>query len=468
MTPIETLKKEILEKVAQYARSMKSGEDIFTPGQNNVPYSGRVYDENEMVNLVDSSLEFYLTAGRYDKDFCTKLSLFLSALTKKRIRVLTANSGSSANLLAISALTSYKLGDLALKEGDEIITVAAGFPTTVAPIFQNRLVPVFVDVALSSYNINPSLIENALTSRTKAIFVAHTLGIPFDLNRVLSIAEKYKLWVIEDNCDALGAEYTLSREYSLIKDRKVSGTRYTGTCAHIATSSFYPAHQITMGEGGAVYTYDNDLYNVLISLRDWGRDCWCLPGKDNTCGKRFSWKFGNLPEGYDHKYIYSHLGYNLKITDMQAAIGLAQLDKLPLFKDRRFENWTFLQEETKDLGEFFILPEYPEEAKPSPFGFALTVRKEAGFTRSDITRFLESQKIQTRTVFSGNIVRQPAVVNGGLKYRVSGILKNTDTVMQDTFWIGVYPGLRKEMLVFMVEKIREFVSQKKPSVVIHK
>jgi CDP-6-deoxy-D-xylo-4-hexulose-3-dehydrase len=450
----EVLRTWIKFQIVNYYKTFHKKEINFTPGKTRINYAGRVYDEKEIINLVDSALDFWLTAGRFDKEFCKKFSQYLGIK-----HVLTCNSGSSANLLAISALTSYKLGDLRLKPGDEVITVAAGFPTTVAPIIQNNLVPVFVDIELGTYNINPELIEEAISPKTKAIFLAHTLGIPFDLDKVLEIAEKYNLWVIEDNCDALGAEYTLKREYKLINDKVVSGRHFTGTFGHIGTSSFYPAHHITMGEGGAVYTDDTKFYRILLSFRDWGRDCWCEPGKDNTCGKRFSWKLGNLPEGYDHKYTYSHLGYNLKITDMQAAVGLAQLEKLINFVEIRRKNWQRLYEGLKELEEYFILPCYPENAIPSPFGFVLTIKNKAPFTRKDIIAYLEEKGIQTRMIFAGNILRQPAMVEGRYKYRVVGELKNTDKVMMNSFWLGVYPGLSEKMLDYVVETIKNFVKK---------
>ena len=450
----EVLRTWVKFQIVNYYNTFHKNKKNFIPGKTPINYAGRVYDEKEIINLIDSALDFWLTTGRFDKEFCRKFSKYLGIKY-----VLTCNSGSSANLLAISALTSYKLKDLRLKPGDEVITVAAGFPTTIAPIIQNNLVPVFVDIELGTYNINPESIEEAISPKTKAIFLAHTLGIPFNLDRVLELAEKYNLWVIEDNCDALGAEYTLKREYKLINDKVIDGTRLTGTFGHIGTSSFYPAHHITMGEGGAVYTDDIKLYRILLSLRDWGRDCWCEPGKDNTCGKRFSWKLGLLPEGYDHKYIYSHLGYNLKITDMQAAIGVAQLEKLTSFIKARRKNWKRLYEGLKELEEFFILPKCPENVSPSPFGFVLTIRDEAPFTRKEIVTYLEERKIQTRMIFAGNIVRQPAMVEGGYKYRVVDKLKNTDKVMRDTFWIGIYPGLTEEMLIYIVESIKEFVKK---------
>ncbi len=446
----------------------------FIPGKSRINYSGRVYDSSEMTNLIDSALEFYLTAGRYDRQFCEKLSAYLNTTDMPDIKSITVNSGSSANLLAIASLTSPKLGDLKLSEGDEVITVAAGFPTSIAPIVQNKIVPVFVDIELGSYNIDAEQIEEAITKRTKAIFLAHTLGIPFNLDKVLELAEKYRLWVIEDNCDSLGAEYTLRRDYNLIRDKKVSGREKTGTIGHIGTSSFYPAHQITMGEGGAVYTSDIDLYRIAKSLRDWGRDCWCEPGCDNTCGRRFEQQLGKLPPGYDHKYTYSHIGYNLKITDMQAAIGSAQMDKISAFAEQRLKNWKCLEKDLKDVEDVFILPVYPKDSIPSPFGFALTVRNNAKFTREDITSFLEKNNIQTRTVFAGNMLRQPAFADAEIKLRIGNSsllisknltdeqysrLPNTEITMSRTFWIGVYPGMKEGMVDFMIDKIREFVTR---------
>ncbi|MCL0088929.1 lipopolysaccharide biosynthesis protein RfbH [Dehalococcoidia bacterium] len=412
----------------------------FVPGQSRINYAGRVYDEREMLNLVDSALDFWLTAGRFEREFTAKLAGFLGAK-----HIITTNSGSSANLLAIAALTSPKLGDRRLKRGDEVITVAAAFPTTVAPIIQHGLVPVFVDLDLGTYNVNVQQLEAAISKRTKAIFLAHTMGIPFDLDQVLAIARRYNLWLIEDNCDALGAKWD---------------GKYTGTFGHLATLSFYPAHHITMGEGGAVNTDDTQLKQLVTSFRDWGRDCWCDPGKDNTCGKRFEQQLGTLPFGYDHKYVYSHLGYNLKITDMQAAVGLAQLDKLPAFIEKRQQNWQRLYQGLKELEEVFILPVIPPRAEASPFGFVLTIKNGAPFNRQQITNFLEGRNIQTRTVFAGNILRQPAFTESAAPYRIAGELKNTDKVMTDTFWIGVYPGLTAEMLDYMIERIREFVREK--------
>jgi CDP-6-deoxy-D-xylo-4-hexulose-3-dehydrase len=433
----EQLKKEIFAKVKEYYRLVHqpSQEADFVAGKSRVNYAGRVFDEKELVCLVDSALDFWLTSGRFEQEFQAKMASFLG--TK---HVVTANSGSSANLLAISALTSHKLGERRLKPGDEVITVAAGFPTTVAPIVQNGLVPVFVDIELGSYNVNPVQLEVALSPRTKAVFLAHTLGIPFDLDRVAAFARRHNLWLIEDNCDALGAKWN---------------GQYTGTFGDLATFSFYPAHHITMGEGGAVTTADTTLKQLVTSFRDWGRDCWCDPGQDNTCNKRFEGQFGSLPSGYDHKYVYSHLGYNLKLTDMQAAVGVAQLDKLPAFIEKRRDNWLRLYQGLKVLEEFFILPQIPPQAEASPFGFVLTVRDGAPFDRRKVTVFLEQCRIQTRTVFAGNITRQPAFTGSTVPHRIAVELKNTDKVMTDTFWVGVYPGLSSSMLEYMLETFRQ-------------
>jgi len=429
----EQLKQEIFTKVGEYYRLVHqpTQKADFIGGKSRVNYAGRVFDESEMINLVDSALDFWLTGGRFEQEFQVKMSSFLG--TK---HVITANSGSSANLLAISALTSHKLGERRLKPGDEIITVAAGFPTTVAPIVQNGLVPVFVDVELGTYNIDADKLEEALSLRTKAIFLAHTLGIPFDLDRVSAFARRNNLWLIEDNCDALGSKWN---------------GKYTGTFGDLATYSFYPAHHITMGEGGAVTTGDQILKQIVTSFRDWGRDCWCDPGQDDTCNKRFDRRFGDLPEGYDHKYVYSHMGYNLKLTDMQAAIGVAQLDKLRDFIKKRRDNWQHLYQGLESLEEYFILPKVPPQAEASPFGFVLTVRDNAPFDRKRVITFLEECRIQTRTVFAGNIIRQPAFTESGVSYRNVGELKNTDKVMADTFWIGVYPGLTERMLEYILE-----------------
>lgn len=414
--------------------------------------------------MIDASLDMWLTAGRFadrfEKEFAKFLGVKYCALV---------NSGSSANLVAISALTSYKLGEKRLKPGDEVITVAASFPTTVASIIQNRLIPVFVDVELGTYNIEVNQIEKAISEKTRAIFVAHTLGNPFNIDKVLEMCQKYNLWLIEDNCDALGSKY---RSSLITSDH--SSVKYTGTFGHIATFSFYPAHHITMGEGGAVVTNEPQLYKIILSFRDWGRDCWCPPGKDNTCGKRFSQQHGKLPFGYDHKYVYSHLGYNLKATDWQAAIGFSQLKKLPNFIKKRQENFQLLYEELKDLEEFFILPKATEKSEPSWFGFPITIRKNAPFDRKELIQYLEVNKIGTRLLFAGNILRQPAFVdNSNTKFRIKDSplitandlrfttsdsqLPNTDVVMEKTFWTGVWPRISKKEISYMIKKFKKFV-----------
>lgn len=446
----------------------------FIQNQSRVNYAGRVFDAQELQLLVDSALEFYLTAGRFDREFCRQFSSWLSSQPIPEMQALSVNSGSSANLLAIAALRSSKLGNLKLSAGDEVLTVAAGFPTSIAPIIQQDLTPVFCDVQLGTYNIDPDRIEEAITDKTRAIFLAHALGIPFDIEKVLALAEKHNLWVVEDNCDALGAEYTLTRPFTLLEQKTVSGTRKTGTFGHIGTSSFYPAHHITMGEGGAVYTSCAVLQKIMLSLRDWGRDCWCSPGSDETCNNRFAWQLGRLPKGYDHKYTYSHLGFNLKITDMQAAIGLAQLQKVQHFIMSRRENWHRLRDGLNGLADRFILPYYPENSSISPFGFALTVRNDAGFSRDDITRHLESHFIQTRTLFAGNMLRQPALVDTPYRLRIGASkeiitstlldeqhylnLPNSELVMNNTFWVGVYPGMKPGMIDFVIERIHAFVN----------
>ncbi|MFH1472018.1 MAG: lipopolysaccharide biosynthesis protein RfbH [Nanoarchaeota archaeon] len=433
----EDIKKEIFEKVKEYYSLAHKKED-FVQGKTKINYAGRVFDEKEIISLVDSSLEFWLTAGRFAGQFEKEFAEFLGAKY-----CLLTNSGSSANLLAVSALTSPSLGERQLKPGDEVITAAAGFPTTVNPIVQNGLVPVFVDVDLGTYNIQHSKIEKAITEKTKAIIIAHTMGNPFNLKEVARIAKKHNLWLIEDNCDALGSKY----------DEK-----YTGTFGDIATFSFYPAHHITMGEGGALVTNNPKLKRLIESFRDWGRDCWCGPGCDNTCGKRFSQQLGTLPFGYDHKYTYSHIGYNLKVTDMQAAVGIEQLKKLPEFIDARKRNFKLLYSGLKKYEKYFIMPETEKEADPSWFGFLLTVREGAGFTKNDIVKYLEDNKIATRMLFAGNIIRQPSFKN--VKYRVSGDLKNTDIIMNNTFWIGVYPGLTEIMIKYILSSFDKFLCDK--------
>jgi CDP-6-deoxy-D-xylo-4-hexulose-3-dehydrase len=411
----------------------------FVPSGTYIPYAGRVYDAEEIKALVDSSLDFWLTAGRFAKQFEEELAEFFGVK-----HCLLTNSGSSANLLAISALTSPKLGEKRLKPGDEVITAAAAFPTTVNPIIQNNLIPVFLDIDVGTYNIQADKIEDAISDKTKAIFLAHTLGNPFNLEAIMKIAQKHNLWVIEDNCDAVGSKYK---------------GQYTGTFGHIATFSFYPAHHITMGEGGALVTNDTQLKRLIESFRDWGRDCWCEPGHDNTCGKRFEWQLGSLPYGYDHKYVYSHIGYNLKVTDMQAAVGVAQLKKLSGFIQARKENYRILYEEFKKYDDYFILPEVTDKSEPCWFGFPLTIKENVPFSRIEIVNYLEENKIATRLLFSGNIIRHPGFEN--VKFRVYNNLRNTDFIMTNTFWMGVYPGIREEEMNYIIEKIREFMERYK-------
>jgi CDP-6-deoxy-D-xylo-4-hexulose-3-dehydrase len=439
----EDLRQQILDLTAEY-HALKFAAKPFVPGTSVVPVSGKVIDGGDVASVVDSALDAWFTTGRFAKDFERKLARFVGVRSASLV-----NSGSSANLVALSALTSPKLGERALKPGDEVLTVAAGFPTTVNPIFQNRLVPVFVDVAVPTYEIDVSKLEAAYSPKMKAVMIAHTLGNVFNLDAVTAFCRKYNLWLVEDCCDALGSTYN---------------GRRVGTFGDIATVSFYPAHHITMGEGGAVMT-DKPILQVLIdSFRDWGRDCWCEPGMDNTCGKRFDWQLGTLPCGYDHKYTYSHVGYNLKATDMQAALGLSQIAKLPLFVERRKENFAYLKRGLQPLEDVLILPEPSENADPSWFGFPIGVRTDAPFTRDQLTKALEMQKIGTRLLFAGNLTRQPAYE--GLEYRIVGELKNTDFVMNQVFWIGVFPGLTKEMLDFMVKTATEFVGAAKSGLVV--
>lgn len=406
----------------------------FTAGASTVPASGKVLGAKELQYLVEASLDGWLTTGRFNDAFEERLGKILGVK-----HVLTTNSGSSANLLAFSALTSHQLGDRAIKPGDEVISVAAGFPTTVNPVLQHGAIPVFVDVDIPTYNIDPARIEAAVSEKTKAIMLAHTLGNPYNLAEVTRIAKKYNLWLVEDCCDALGSTY----------DGKL-----VGTFGDIATVSFYPAHHITMGEGGAVFTNNSDLKRIVESIRDWGRDCYCAPGKDNTCGKRFGWQLGTLPKGYDHKYTYSHLGYNLKITDMQAAVGLAQLDRLPEFVERRKRNFRYLTERLQGVTEFLILPQATPGSDPSWFGFPITIRDEAGVSRVDLLKYLDQYKVGTRLLFAGNLTRQPYFQ--GRQYRVSGELGNTDIIMNNTFWIGVYPGLTDDMLDYAADRLETF------------
>lgn len=425
---------KIFKEVSQIYKIRKRREK-FIPGQTLVSYAGRIYDEKEMVNLVNASLDFWLTAGRYAQKFEKELARFLGVKY-----CLLTNSGSSANLLAISALTSPLLKEKRLKPGDRVITTACGFPTTLNPIIQNNLVPVFVDVELGTYSIQTEKIKKAITKKTKAIFIPHTLGNPCNIEKILQIAKKYNLWFIEDNCDSLGSKYK---------------NKFTGTFGHISTCSFYPAHHITIGEGGAVLTNDPLLRKIIVSLRDWGRDCWCETGHDNTCGRRFSQHFGKLPYGYDHKYVYSHIGYNLKVTDMQAAIGVAQLKKLPRFIEARKKNFAYLHNHLKKYEKYFILPEATKHSEPSWFGFPILVKENAPFTRNDIVNYLEKNKIATRMLFGGNLAKQPAYQN--IKYKTVDSLKNTDLVMNNLFWIGVYPGITKEKIDYMVKIFNKFL-----------
>lgn len=439
MNTKEELKHEIFNKVREYYL-LAHQQEQFIPGKSKVNYAGRVYNENELINLVDSALEFWLTAGRYVKEFEKSFSDFLGVK-----HCILTNSGSSANLLAITALISSKLGDRRLKPGDEVITTAACFPTTVAPIIQNNLVPVFVDVRIPTYNIECSQLENALSEKTRAVFLAHTLGNPFDLDLIKDFCSKNGLWLIEDNCDSLGSEYN---------------GKYTGTFGDIATYSFYPPHHMTMGEGGALTTNNTLLKDIICSFRDWGKDCWCDSGQDNACSKRFSWQLGQLPKGYDHKYTYSHFGYNLKLTDMQAAVGCAQLEKLPGFIEKRRANFKELFNGLKKYDDYLILPEATYGSDPSWFGFLITVREESGFTKNDIVGYLESKGIQTRMLFAGNIIKHPCFdeIRGDFrKYRVIEVLENTDIIMKNSFWIGVYPGLTEEKLNYIVKVIDGFM-----------
>jgi CDP-6-deoxy-D-xylo-4-hexulose-3-dehydrase len=417
--------------------SEKISRNIFIPGESSVPVSGKKYDEHEILSMVEAVMDGWWTEGRFAKEFESKLCGFLG---RKYCQIV--NSGSSANLLAISALTSSRLKNRRLKKGDEVITAAAGFPTTINPIIQNGLVPVFVDTQIGTYN--PSLIdiEKAISKKTKAIFLAHTLGNPFDVEGVMRLAKKHKLWVIEDNCDALGSKFN---------------GKYTGTFGHISTFSFYPAHHITMGEGGALTT-DNPLLDKIIrSMRDWGRDCWCGTGQDNSCKNRFGWKLGKLPQGYDHKYIYSEIGYNLKVTDIQAALGCAQMDKLEDFIRQRKENFEYLYEGMQDLGKYFILPQWHKKSDVSWFGFPITIKKEAKFSRVDLLKYLDQKKIGTRLLFAGNITKQPYFINYKIKYRILGHMKGADDVMNNTLWIGVCPSIDRKMLEYVIDSIISFV-----------
>lgn len=434
-------KGQILELVKEYYKENHQKKAYETGDRIN--YAGRVYDEEEMCNLVDSALDFWLTAGKYTKEFEEGLAAYLDLPYCSLV-----NSGSSANLLAVMALTSPLLKDRQIKKGDEIITVAAAFPTTVAPIVQSGAVPVFLDIDIPSYNIDVTNLEQAYTEKTKAVFLAHSLGNTFDLKTIKEFCDRHDLWLIEDNCDGLGGTYQI--------DGKV---KKTGTIGDIGTSSFYPAHQMTMGEGGAVYTSNPLLHKIIRSMRDWGRECACSGGQDNLCGHRFDGQFGTLPQGYDHKYVYSHLGYNLKATDMQASIGVAQLKKLPDFVKKRQNNWEYLREQLEDLSDLLILPEKESGTNPCWFGFILSVKEECKKNRGQIVKYLEEHNIQTRNLFAGNILRHPCFENyqKDIDYRIVGTLEKTDYVMNNSFWIGVYPGMSTAMLDEMVKRIHESV-----------
>lgn len=440
------LEREILARVRELTELRLGRAAGFSPGVTPIPYAARVYDGNEVARLVESATEFWLTAGRFTREFETKLAACYGVRHASFV-----NSGSSANLIAFCALTSHVWGERRVRHGDEVITVAASFPTTVFPILQFGAVPVFVDITPPTYNIDVAALEEALSSRTRAVFVAHTLGNPVDLDAVVAFCRAHDLWLVEDNCDANGSMY---------RGRK------TGTFGDLSTLSFYPPHHITTGEGGAVLSNSPAMHRVVNSFRDWGRDCWCEPGKDNTCGKRFGWQQGHLPPGYDHKYTYSHIGYNLKATDMQAAIGVAQLERLDRFGGARRANWEFFRSALDELQDVFVLPQPTAGSDPSWFGFLLTVRETAPFTRDEIVRHLEGRKIQTRMLFAGNLVRQPALLQwaadrrtaeGAAPFRIAGDLANTDTVMERGFWVGVYPGLTAPMREYVAETIRSFV-----------
>ncbi len=434
MKTTEELRLEIADLVQEFA-DLKYTEKIFKPGRSVVPTSGKVMGATELKYMVDASLDGWLTTGRFNRKFEKELSEFIGIK-----HLITVNSGSSANLVAFATLTSPKLGDRAIKKGDEVIGVAAGFPTTVNPIVQFGAIPVFVDVDLKTHNVNVDLIEAAITPKTKAIMLAHTLGNPYNLEKVKALCNKYNLWLVEDCCDALGAEYN---------------GKHVGTFGDIATCSFYPAHHITMGEGGAVFTNNSDLVTIAESFRDWGRDCYCDPGCDNTCEKRFEQQLGELPQGYDHKYTYSHLGYNLKISDMQAACGLAQLKRLPEFIKKRNENFAYLKSKLGGLTEFIDLPETTENSTPSWFGFPITLKEN--IDRVTFTKYLDEHKIGTRLLFAGNLTKQPYFQD--IEYRIVGELTNTDITMNQTLWLGIYPGIGKEQLDFVAEKIENFFTR---------
>ena len=439
----QELREKISNLVAEFHKT-RTAEQTFVPGRTPIRYAGRVFDEKEIQAAVEASLDFWLTEGRFADVFQVELA--------EKIGVeyaLLTNSGSSANLLALTALTSPLLGEKRLKPCDEVITVAAGFPTTINPIIQNGLIPVFVDVDIPTYNIKPDLIEKAVSEKTRAIMIAHTIGNPFDVNEVLRVSQKYNLWFIEDNCDALGSTY------SLTSDLRPLTSGLCGSFGHISTFSFYPAHHITMGEGGAVATNDKTLFRILRSLKDWGRDCYCGPGESNACGRRFSGQYGDLPYGYDHKYVYSHIGYNLKMTDIQAAIGVEQLKKLDGFCRARRDNFKAWTNGFKEYENYFILPEATEGSDPAWFAFPVTVKETAGFTRTELTNYLSENLVETRNLFGGNLLRQPAYLD--IEHRKIGNLENTDRIMNDTFFLGTFPGISSEQIEYTMAVIEKFV-----------
>ena len=440
-------REEIKSLVGEFYKEFKGpveSKENFKPGDR-ISYASRVYDEKEMQSLTDATLDFWLTTGRFSNEFEKNFAQWIDVKYAHLV-----NSGSSANLIAFSALTAPELGDRQIKKGDEVITVACGFPTTINPIIQYGAVPVFLDVTVPQYNIDVEQLEKALTSKTKAVMIAHTLGNPFDLKAVKEFCDKHNLWLVEDNCDALGSKYTID-----------GVTKYTGTWGDIGTSSFYPPHHMTMGEGGAVYTNNPLLSRLILSYRDWGRDCICVSGQDNLCGHRWDGQFGELPVGYDHKYTYSHFGYNLKVTDLQAAVGVEQLKKFPSFIERRKHNWARLYAALEDIQDKIILPEPAENSDPSWFGFLISVRPETGLNRNDVTKYIESKNVQTRLLFSGNIIKQPCFneIRGTDAYRVVGNLENSDFVVNNTFWVGVYPGMTDTMIDYMAQVIKEAVNQ---------
>lgn len=441
-------REEIKSLVGEFYKEFKEpveSKENFKPGDR-ISYASRVYDEKEMQSLTDAMLDFWLTTGRFSKEFEKNFAEWIGVKYAHLV-----NSGSSANLIAFSVLTAPELGDRQIKKGDEVITVACGFPTTINPIIQYGAVPVFLDVTVPQYNIDAEQLEAAYTEKTKAVMIAHTLGNPFDLKAVKEFCDKHNLWLVEDNCDALGSKYTIDGE-----------TRFTGTWGDIGTSSFYPPHHMTMGEGGAVYTNNPLLNRLILSYRDWGRDCICVSGQDNLCGHRWDGQFGELPVGYDHKYTYSHFGYNLKVTDLQAAVGVEQLKKFPSFIERRKHNWARLHAALEDIQDKIILPEPAENSDPSWFGFLISVHPETGLNRNDVTKYIESKNVQTRLLFSGNIIKQPCFneIRGTDAYRVVGNLENSDFVVNNTFWVGVYPGMTDTMIDYMAQVIKEAVGSK--------